>query len=73
MQQSDTSEAFKQALNRSVIFNVFEVYMLQVKVNRRNYNSYIVIYITWLRQSCYVFTMHIFIRLVRIDITYVRT
>jgi len=32
------------------------VYVLQVKVDRHNYNSYVVIYITWLRQSCYVFT-----------------
>ena len=24
--------------------SVFEVYMLQVKVNRRNYNSYVIIY-----------------------------
>ena len=30
----------------SILTDVFKVYMLQVKVNRRNYNSYIVIYIT---------------------------
>jgi len=36
--------------------NVFSVHMLQVKVNRRKYNSYLVIYITWLRQSYYVYT-----------------
>ena len=29
----------------SISINIFEVYMLQVKVNRRNYNSYLVIYI----------------------------
>ena len=50
---------------------IFELYMLQVKVNRCNYNSYMdnqfthyhtvetgaiqIIYITWLNQSCYVF------------------
>ena len=34
----------------SISTNVFEVYMLEV--NRRNYNSFIVIYIKWLRQSC---------------------
>jgi len=28
----------------SISTNVFEVYMLQVQVNRRNYNSYVVIY-----------------------------
>ena len=39
----------------SISLNVFEVYMLQVKVDRRNYNSCVVIYITWLRQACYVF------------------
>ena len=27
--------------------------MLQVNVNRRNYNSYVIIYFTWIRQSCY--------------------
>ena len=40
----------------SILTYVFEVYVLQVKVNRRYYNFYIVIYITWLRQSCYIFT-----------------
>ena len=30
----------------SISTNVFEVYMLQVKVSKSNYNSYIVIYIT---------------------------
>ena len=55
----------------SILTNVFGVFMLQVEVNRRNYNSYVVIYITWLRQSCYVFTMYVFIRLARIDKTYV--
>ena len=34
------------------ILTVFEVYMLQVEVNRCNFNSYIVMYITCLRQSC---------------------
>ena len=34
---------------------VFEMYMLQVKVNRRNYNFYVAIYITQ-RQSCHEFT-----------------
>ena len=29
---------------------------LEVNVNWRNYNSFVVIYIKWLRQSCYVFT-----------------
>ena len=29
----------------SILTNVFEVYMSQVKVNRRNYNSYVFIYI----------------------------
>ena len=37
-----------------ILTNVFEVYMLQVKVNRCNYNSYVVI--TWLRWSCYILT-----------------
>ena len=40
----------------SILTDVFEVYVLQVKFNSCNYNSYAVIYITWLRQSCYVFT-----------------
>ena len=30
----------------SISTNVFEAYMLQVKVSKSNYNSYIVIYIT---------------------------
>ena len=47
----------------SILTNVFEVFVLLVKVNRRNYNYCFVIYITWLRQSCYIF-----IRLARIDI-----
>ena len=38
----------------SISTNVSEVYMLQVKVNRCNYNSYVIIYIKWLRQSCYI-------------------
>ena len=32
----------------SILTDVFEVYMLQVEVNRRNYYSYIIIYITLL-------------------------
>ena len=40
----------------SISTNVFEFSMLQVKVNRRNYNFYIIIYITWLSQLCYIFT-----------------
>ena len=43
------SQHFNQS-GVSVLTNVFEIYMLQVKVNRCNYNSYIDIYITWLRQ-----------------------
>ena len=35
---------------------VSEIYMLQVKGNRCNYNFCVVYYITWLRQSCHVFT-----------------
>ena len=35
----------------SIKTDVSEGYMLQVKVNRRNYNSYVVIVITWFRQS----------------------
>jgi len=31
----------------SILTHVFEVYMLQVKVNRLNFNSYIFIYITY--------------------------
>ena len=38
----------------SVLNNLFEIYMLQVIVKICNYNSYVVIYITWLRQSCYI-------------------
>ena len=30
--------------------------MAQVNRNWHNYNSYVVIYITWLRQSYYIFT-----------------
>ena len=58
--------------NQSEVYistNVFELYLLQVKVNRRNYNHvmhyntvkkgamqmYVIIYITWLSQPCYVF------------------
>ena len=33
----------------SISTNIFEVYMTQVKVQRHNYNSYVVIYITWLK------------------------
>jgi len=40
--------------------------MLQVKVNRRNYNSFVIIYITWLRKSFYIFTMYIFTKLIDI-------
>ena len=50
--------------------------ILQVNVNRRYYNSYVLIYITRLRQSCHLFTaqlkfngyVYVFIRLARIDI-----
>ena len=58
-----------QHCNQSGVFlltNVFGVYMLQIEVNRRNYNFYKVIYITWVRQ---IFTMYVFLRLARIDIT----
>ena len=54
--QLDNSDRMFQwnqiTLNISVSTYVFEIYILQVKVNRRNYNFYVVIYITWLLQSC---------------------
>ena len=52
--QSQLDVSTKTKLLYTVLTNVFEVGILQAKVNRRNYNSYDVIYITWLRQSCYV-------------------
>ena len=36
----------------SISTNIFEVNMTQVKVQRHNHNSFVVIYITWLIQSC---------------------
>ena len=38
----------------SISTSVFQVYMLQVQVNRCNYNSCVIINITLLRQSCYI-------------------
>ena len=62
MDMISSTGSYKQGTNYSLAVinvefiptNVFEVYMLQDKVNRPNQNSYIVIYITRIRQSFYV-------------------
>ena len=66
------NQIYSQHCNQSgvsVLTSIFEVYMLQVKVNRHNYNSYFVIYITWLRQSYYVFTpqLKFYVRIYKIS------
>ena len=52
LEQGDNLQLIHLSLSRSnqsgvfISTDVFDVCMLQVKINRRNYNSYVVIYIT---------------------------